>query len=170
MAIDLAALRAKLAAKTAAVTGDTNNEEIKIVVELPVNSQTERPEVVSSSMAIDVTASDSVEDNKLVTAVPAASPTTGADRTVSIDHMDFLSKIQELETAILTQHPTMPVLLMKIHKQIAADPELVTVISEEEIGIIVNGLKIQTKTELVGTIAKQSKARDKKTKLDLSMF
>lgn len=96
--------------------------------------------------------------------------TIGTERTSDIDHLDFLSKLDELQQAIHHTHPHMPVLLMKIHKQLTADPELVTVLSEDQIGIIVNGLKIQTKTELVGTIAKQAKSRDKKTKLTADMF
>jgi hypothetical protein len=84
--------------------------------------------------------------------------------------MDFMSKMQELQEAIHHQHPKMPVLLMMIHKQLRNDPELVTTLSEEEIGVIVNGLKIQTKTELVGTVAKQAKSRDKKTALSSDMF
>lgn len=93
-----------------------------------------------------------------------------ADVTQNIDHIEFLSKMNALQEAIHKQHPTMPVLLMQIHKQLKADPEIVTLLSEEAIGVIVKGLQIQTKTELVSTLVKQSKARDKKTPLNVEMF
>lgn len=152
MAIDLAALKAKLAAKKLA---ESQQEPQPVTVAAVA---------VTNAVAVDIP----VVSSPVVAAAVTATP--GAERTISIDHMEFFSKMQELQEAIHTQHPKMPVLLMLIHKQITADPELVSVLSEEEIGTIVNGLKIQTKTELVGTVAKQSKARDKKTKLSADMF
>ena len=63
-------------------------------------------------------------------------------------------KIGSLQQALLTAHPTMPVLLREIHKQLRADPELVTVLTDDEIGILVNGLKKQVGVELVTTAPK----------------
>jgi len=57
--------------------------------------------------------------------------------------------IADLSNKLLTSHPHMPVLLRTIHQQLKADPELVTLISEEEIGTIVTGLKRQTAIEIV---------------------
>lgn len=74
------------------------------------------------------------------------------------------SKIAELSAALLAASPTMPLLLREIHTQVRKDPELITIISEEEIGIIVNGLKVHTNTELLSTAVK---AASKKTKVTI---
>lgn len=167
MAIDIAAklaeLRAKKAAEAAAnkETQDAQ-KEVEAIKEATVPAPVAIPIAKEKETPIANTPSG--------TSTIPQSMTIGTARTSEIDHMQFMEQMQELATAIHTQHPKMPVLLMLIHKHLRNDPELVTTISEEEIGVIVNGLKIQTKTELVGTIAKQSKARDKKTNLSTDMF
>jgi hypothetical protein len=51
------------------------------------------------------------------------------------------------------------------------DPELVTTLDEEGIGIIVRGLQIQTKTELVTQAVKDTSGRKKKSAaLSTDMF
>ncbi len=105
--------------------------------------------------------------------LPVSSPTLfteSASKTQDINHLEFLSKMNALQEAIHTQHPTMPVLLFQIHTQLREDPEIVTLLNEEAIGVIVKGLEIQTKTELITTVVKQSKAKDKKTPLTLDML
>ena len=62
--------------------------------------------------------------------------------------------IADLETKLLSQHPEMPILLRKIHQQLKADPEVVTLLTEDEIGVIVNGLSKQTNTVIATSIAK----------------
>jgi len=48
--------------------------------------------------------------------------------------------VLSLQASILSNHPQLPVLLRTIHKKLAADPDIVTLLSEEEIGILVSGL------------------------------
>lgn len=67
---------------------------------------------------------------------------------------ELIEKVTALQAALLSAHPTLPVLLRNIHTQLRADPEITTLLSEDEIGIIVNGLKRQTQVELVTTTAK----------------
>lgn len=67
---------------------------------------------------------------------------------------ELKEKVATLQEALLNAHPTMPVLLRTIHQQLRADPELVTVLTEEEIGIIVSGLSKQTNTEIATTVTK----------------
>lgn len=68
-------------------------------------------------------------------------------------------QILSLQAQLLSAHPQMPVLLSTIHKQLKADPEIVTLLSEEECGIIVSGLKRQTQTEVsVKALSSKSKA------------
>ena len=66
-------------------------------------------------------------------------------------------KIAELQQCILTAHPRLPTLLHEIHKVLEADPDVVTLLDEESIGIIVSGLKKQTATE-ISTAALKSKS------------
>lgn len=66
-------------------------------------------------------------------------------------------KIASLNSALLSQHPTMPSLLREIHSTLKANPDCVTLLEEEEIGVIVNGLKRQTATEISTAALKSPK-------------
>jgi hypothetical protein len=71
-------------------------------------------------------------------------------------------KVAALQDALLTSNPLMPSLLRQIHTQLRDDPEIVTLLSEEDICGIVNGLKRQTATELTSATLK-SKTKSLKT-------
>ena len=71
-------------------------------------------------------------------------------------------KILSLNNALISQHPTMPSLLQDIWKVLKANPDCVTLLTEEEIGVIVNGLKKQTATE-IATVALKSKTKSLKS-------
>lgn len=62
----------------------------------------------------------------------------------------------QLEVRLKEVQPNMSSLLRDIHKQLGADPELVTQLSEEECNILVNGLVKQTGTEIAATALKKS--------------
>lgn len=68
------------------------------------------------------------------------------------------SKIAELSETILAKHPRMPSLLREIHTTLRAQPENVTLLSEEQIQIIVSGLKVQTNTEFAQAALKSPSA------------
>jgi len=72
-------------------------------------------------------------------------------------------KIAELQEALLNAHPTMPLLLREIHKKLQADPATVTLLTEEEIAVIVSGLKLQTNVELANASKSGSTAAKTKT-------
>ncbi len=59
-----------------------------------------------------------------------------------------------LQNQLLSAHPAMPTLLQTIHRQLKADPTLCTILSEEEVGTIVSGLKRQTMTAIATSTAK----------------
>ena len=63
-------------------------------------------------------------------------------------------KVLSLQEALLSQHPTMPSLLRDIHTNLKANPDVVTLLTEDEVGVIVNGLKRQTATEIATTTLK----------------
>lgn len=62
--------------------------------------------------------------------------------------------VLNLQEALLTAHPQMPTLLRQIHAQLKADPTNVTLLSEEEIGVVVSGLKKQTQTTIATSLSK----------------
>lgn len=71
--------------------------------------------------------------------------------------------IADLSDKLLSQHPEMPHLLRKIHQTLKANPECVTLLSEEQIGIIVNGLSKQTQTTIATTISSSKKGKSIKS-------
>jgi len=68
---------------------------------------------------------------------------------------DLQMKIATLQNAILSTHPTMPILLKEIHTILKNDPSNVTLLGEDEIAIIVSGLKLQTKTAITESVSKK---------------
>lgn len=79
-------------------------------------------------------------------------------------HQQISEKILSLQSALLEQHPRMPVLLQEIHRNIKNDPAVVTLLSEEELAIVISGLQKQTQTVIVATQAKPSAAAKKALK------
>ena len=78
-------------------------------------------------------------------------------------------KLASLEAALLAGTPDMPVLLRDIHRSLKQDPDVVTLLSEEECSILVRGLKKQTATEIATKKIKSGgkKAMSKMTVSDL---
>ena len=74
--------------------------------------------------------------------------------SANMNLMEIQSTIQELQEALLSAHPEMPTLLRKIHTKLKADPELVTLLSEEEIAQVINGLKVHTNVQLTSSAKK----------------
>ena len=77
-------------------------------------------------------------------------------------------KLAQLEDALLNATPNMPTLLRDIHRNLKADPEIVTILTEEECSVLVRGLKKQTNTEIATSAVKSGKkAISKMTTADL---
>ena len=77
-------------------------------------------------------------------------------------------KLASLEAALLEKLPTMPTILRDIHRSLKADPDVVTLLTEEEIAILINGLKKQTGTVVATSALKAPrKALSKLTVDDL---
>lgn len=114
-------------------------------------TQTTSPKAVETPVTIETPA----PTPETPAQVSTPSPSEGI---ISPQAFEIKEKVASLQNAILASHPTLPVLLRTIHQQLRADPELVTILDEEEIGIIVNGLKKQTNTEIATSISKKSSA------------
>lgn len=78
-------------------------------------------------------------------------------------------KIAELETKLVADHPEFRTLLREIHKQMLADPEVVTLLAEEEIGIVTSGLMKQTQQTIVAAAASSKKKSMKTMELGLDL-
>lgn len=72
------------------------------------------------------------------------------------------SKLAELEAALLAGTPAMPTLLREIHRNLSRDPELVTLLTEEECSVLVRGLKKQTNTEIATVAIKKTATKSSK--------
>lgn len=172
----LAALKAKAAQAVASPNKllEAVNKKDEETTQIPGTS------IVPSTGGDNHSSSESTgsgDGNSLTTSTSSSEVSTSSsylaipeDGSVSFDHLDFLTKMGELEAALLSAHPSMPTLLRDIHNHLKADPEIVTLLSEDAIGIIVNGLKVQTKTELSGSTAKSLEKKGKKVALSLDMF
>lgn len=80
---------------------------------------------------------------------------------------DIFDAINELSEALLACHPSIPVLLQRIHKQLSADPATVTLMSSEQINTLFQALEIQTNTSLIEASTPKRKASTKITVDDL---
>lgn len=79
-------------------------------------------------------------------------------------NLEIATKLQELESMLLSQHPGMPTLLRDIHKTLKAQPDQVTLMTEEEIQIVVRGLEKQTNSYLAEATVKSTKAKKESLK------
>ena len=76
------------------------------------------------------------------------------------------NNILELETALVETQPRFSVILRDIHSMLKANPDVVTILSEEEIGVVVSGLKRQTNIEIAVKSSSTRGARVKSMSLD----
>ena len=82
--------------------------------------------------------------------------TTGAGLTT---HEMLLSRISQLEAALLANDPQMPGHLREIHKFLAEQPELLHVLQPEEIGVTMQAMQKYTGIALVQDKIKTPAAR-----------
>ena len=67
--------------------------------------------------------------------------------------------VSELQQALLSQHPAMPTLLKEIHARLKEDPELVTILEPQEVGVIFQGLMNHTAVTIATAKVKSKKAK-----------
>jgi hypothetical protein len=70
------------------------------------------------------------------------------DQQTQFNLAEVQETISELQSALLSAHPEMPIILRKIHTKLKADPAIVTLLTEDEIAQVINGLKVQTNVSL----------------------
>ena len=72
---------------------------------------------------------------------------------------EIKEKIESLKAKILEKHPLMPNLLQEIHRALSAQPEQVTLLSEEEMNVIIQGLEAHTNTFLMTAAATKTPSK-----------
>lgn len=92
-------------------------------------------------------------------------PGTTLVGTTPAQGFELKEKVASLSEAILSKHPRMPVLLREIHTTLRTYPEQVTLLEEEEIGIIVAGLQVQTNTAFAAAATKPAAAKSVTAKI-----
>lgn len=68
-------------------------------------------------------------------------------------------KLAQLEEGLNTQAPGITTLLQEIHRTLKKDPDVVTILTEEECSVLVSGLKKQTSTEIATAALKGPKKK-----------
>jgi hypothetical protein len=87
---------------------------------------------------------------------------------MSTPGFELKNKVLELSNAILARHPSMPTLLREIHTALRKQPENVTLMTDDEIAVIVRGLEQQTGVFLAASVtgAKKSSTKSLQAKLN----
>lgn len=83
---------------------------------------------------------------------------------ISATAYDVKEKLARLEDALKADTPNMPTLLRDIHRVLKQDPDVVTILEEEECAILVRALKKQTNMSIATTAIKKSKSGSKPLK------
>jgi hypothetical protein len=158
MNINLAAIRVKLAAEAAEAATRSPTPTATATAVVAMSQPT--PANTSQASTTGSTSSVMQQVTKLIQNIPADDPKLSQEENYlrQTSASEVQDKIQELQERLLSQHPTMPVLLQTIHKLLKQQPDNVTLLSDEQIGVIVSGLLRHTGTEIA------AKAAGKKTK------
>lgn len=79
--------------------------------------------------------------------------------------VDLENKILALQAATVARLPSMPNILQDIWNALKQQPENVTLLEEEQINIVFQGLEAQTNTRLVEIAVKSTKSKSVASKL-----
>lgn len=97
---------------------------------------------------------------------PVAQPIAQAPQ-LAIDpvYMELASQLDTLEQALLAAHPSMPTLLRQIHAGLLKNPAAIHSLDDDQIAILISGLKSYTATEIIA----KAPAKKKPAKENLSL-
>lgn len=169
---NLSAIRAKLAAEEAAKKQPAGVPVIPASPQPAFATGVALPSTLQPAVQVQApsTANVMAQMKKLAQNIPADDPKLSAEENYlrQASAMEVQNKIEELSNLLLAQHPTMPVLLQEIHKTLKQQPENVTLLSDEQIGVIVSGLLKHTATAIsTKTTTKKTKVSQKLNLSDL---
>ena len=77
-------------------------------------------------------------------------------------------KLAQLEERLESSAPGLATLLRDIHQTLKKDPDVVTLLTEEECSTIVRGLKRQTATEIATSALKSKSGKKAMSKMTVS--
>lgn len=190
-------LKAIAAAKKAAQAQEVKKDVDPTVSDSPADSGSSKPDLCTPVTSEEVTSNetDAVEsvvspNNEEPTlgvsnqaeevGSPEAEPSCDEDGSsneglvsepisgLGDDH-PLKMQLAELEQALLGKLPEFRTILRDIHSKLRADPDCVTAMSEDEIGVIVSGLIHHANVEIIAPKAvKAAKAAAKKTPISAS--
>lgn len=83
-------------------------------------------------------------------------------------NIEIKAKLDDLQAALLASDPQMPTLLRDIHRVLKAQPDQVTLMTENEVAIVVAGLQKQTNTNLAELTLSRGKSASKLTRAKLA--
>jgi hypothetical protein len=98
-----------------------------------------------------------------------STPANSTSNTNNTQAYEIREKLARLESSLKESTPGIATLLRDIHGQLKKDPDIVTLLSDEECNTLVQGLKKQTSTEIAVSALKgtRKKAISKMTVSDL---
>lgn len=76
---------------------------------------------------------------------------------------EIREKLAALQAQLEEGTPGIATLLRDIHRQLKRDPDVVTILTEEECATLVNGLKQQTKIEIASKATKKKASKSLKS-------
>lgn len=94
---------------------------------------------------------------------PATQPAT---QPVDLVYMELATQLNTLEQALLAAHPSMPTLLRQIHAGLLKNPAAIHALDDEQISIIISGLKSYTATEIIAKAPAKKKPAKETLSLD----
>lgn len=80
-------------------------------------------------------------------------------------NLEIKTKLDALSEALVSAHPQIPTLLRDIRNTLKSFPEQVTLMTEDEINIVVRGLEKQTTSYIAAATVKSSKSKSAKESL-----
>jgi len=155
-------LKELIARSKAAVAARNEGKELT-PPEKPQVAEKKQENSLVMAMPEDTTLEEEVQEIRET--IPVPTNPAPADNNSVLD-TDLRMKLAELEEQINAAHPMLDALLIQIHKQLKADPAVVTLMTEEEIGVLVKGLMTKTDVVIAETAAKKNKKALKNTSVD----
>lgn len=105
------------------------------------------------------------EPEKLPEATPTATSVQVRETApVQVDH-PIRMQLAELEAALNDKQPGFKTILRDIHTKLRQDPAIVTLLSDEEIGQILAGLKQHAQVEIIAPKEKKTASKEQKARV-----
>lgn len=165
MKIDLTALKAKMlanAAAQAATTPTSSSEQVSQPTEPAPSSQTSSSgsgSFYSSQTALEIAGRLYDEAAKKVAPAPSPAGLEELDYLQQLDAQKLLEKIGELDSMLKEEHPGYASLLRDIHSTLTKQPDNVTLLSDEQIGVIVSAAVRQAGVQISAKATPASKKK-----------